>query len=84
MPTVIETDPKGLFLIATKPRCRGGYYSFPEITPLNLDPYLIMLSIKQGGINYYFLRFWYDLTWYFTPVSRAITEHSIHYANRPV
>ena len=27
------------------------------------DPYLIMLSVKQGGIRYYFLSLWYGLTW---------------------
>ena len=36
--------------------------------------YLIMLSVKQGGIKYYFLSLWYDSTWDWTPVSRAIGE----------
>ena len=35
-----------------------------------------MLSVKQGGIKYHFLRFWYDSTWDWTPVARAIGEHS--------
>ena len=32
--------------------------------------YLIMLSVKQGGIKYHFLSLWYDWDW--TPVSQAI------------
>ena len=42
------------FPIATTQRCRGEHYSFPRITPFTLDPYLIMLSVKQGGIKYHF------------------------------
>ena len=33
-----------------------------------------MLSAKQGGIKYHFLSLWYDLTWDWTQVSRAIGE----------
>ena len=62
-PTVDEGDLKAPFSIATTPRCRGGCYSFPWIAPLNLDPYLIILSVKQRGIKYHFLNPWYDLTW---------------------
>ena len=51
--TLVEGDPKASFSIATTPICRGRY-SFPRIAPLTLDPYLIMLSVKQGGIKYYF------------------------------
>ena len=32
--TVVEGDPKAPFSIATTPRCRGGRYSFPWISPL--------------------------------------------------
>ena len=32
--TVVESDPKALFSIATTLRCRGGCYSFPWIAPL--------------------------------------------------
>ena len=35
-----------------------------------------MLSVKQGGIKYHFLSLWYDSTWDWTHVSRAIGEHS--------
>ena len=38
--------------IATTLKCRRGCYSFRWIAPLTLDPYLIMLSVKQGGIKY--------------------------------
>ena len=27
---------------------------FPELLHFSLDPYLIMLSVKQGGIKYHF------------------------------
>ena len=40
-----------------------------------LDPYLIMLSVKQGGIKYHFLNVWYDSIWDWTAVSRTIGEH---------
>ena len=40
-----------------------------------------MLSFKQGGITYNFLRLWYDPTWDWTQISQAIGEHSNHYAN---
>ena len=49
--------------ITTKPRCRGGYYSFPCIAQLTFDPYLIMLSVKKRGINSHFLSLWYDSVW---------------------
>ena len=61
--TLVESDPKASFSIATTPRCRGGHYFFPWIAPFTLDPYFIMLSVKQGGIKYHFLSLWYDSTW---------------------
>ena len=39
-----------------------------------------MLSVKQSSIKYNFVCFWYDSTWDWTQVSRAIAEHSNHYA----
>ena len=74
--TIVEGDPKAPFSIATTPMCRGGRYSFPGLLYFTLDPYLIMLSVKQGGIKYHFLSLWYDSTWDWTQVSRAIGEHS--------
>ena len=35
-----------------------------------------MQSDKQGVIKYHFLSFWYDPTWDWTLVSRAIGKHS--------
>ena len=43
-----------------------------------------MLSVKQGGIKYHFLGLWYDATWDWTLVSRAISEHSTHETNESV
>ena len=60
--TVVVGDPKAHFSIDTAARCKGGRYSFPWIAPLTLDPYLIMLSVKQRGIKYHFYSFWYDST----------------------
>ena len=37
-----------------------------------------MLSVKQEGIKFHFLSFWYDSTWDWTQVSRAIGEYSTH------
>ena len=61
--TLVEGDPKAPFSIATTPMCREGRYSVPWIAPLTLDLYLIMLSVKQGDIDYHFLCLWYDSTW---------------------
>ena len=74
--TIVEGNPKAPFSIATTPMCRGGRYSFPGLLYFSLDPYLMMLSLKQGGIKYHFLSLWYDSTWDWTQVSRAIGEHS--------
>ena len=49
-----QGDPKSPFLITATPRVRGGHYSAPWNAPLTLDPYLIMLSVKQEGIKYHF------------------------------
>ena len=81
MATIVEGNPKAPFSIATTPKCGGGRYSFPGLLYFTLDPYLIMLSVKQGGIKYHFLSLWYDSTWDWTQVSRAIGEHSNRLAN---
>ena len=44
-----------------------GATPFPGLLHFTLDPYLIMLSV---------LSLWYDSTWDWTQVSRAIGEHS--------
>ena len=53
-----------------------GATPFPGLLHFTLDLYLIMLSVKQGGIKYHFLSLWYDSTWDWTQVSQAIGEHS--------
>ena len=53
-----------------------GATPFPRLLHFTLDPYLIMLRVKQGGIKYHFLSLWYDSIWDWTQVSRAIGEHS--------
>ena len=80
-PTVVEGDPKVPFSIATTPRCRGERNSFLWIAPFTVDPYLIMLRVKQGDIKYYFLSLWNDTTRDWVVVSRTIGEHFNHYAN---
>ena len=63
------------------PDCGVGESATPflGLHHFTLDPYLIILSVKQGGIKYHFLSLWYDSTWNWTPVSRATGEHSTHY-----
>ena len=50
--SLVEGDQKAPFSIATTPRCRGGRHSFPWIAPVYT--YLVLLSVKQGGIKYHF------------------------------
>ena len=57
---------------------REGATPFPGLLHFTFDPYLIMLSVKQGSIKYHFLSLWYDSTWDWTPVSLAIGKHSTH------
>ena len=52
--TVIEGDQKALFSIATTPRYKEGATPFPRLHHLIFDTYLILLSVKQGGIKYHF------------------------------
>ena len=52
MATVVEGDPKAPFSIATTPMCCEGATPFPGLLHFTLDPYFIMLSVKQGSIKY--------------------------------
>ena len=52
--SVVEIDQKAPFSIATSPKCKGGHYAFPGLLHFTIDMYLILLSIKQGGIKYHF------------------------------
>ena len=40
-----------------------GATPFPGLLHIALDPYVIVLSVTQGGIKYHFLSLWYDSTW---------------------
>ena len=78
-PSFAEGNQKAPFSIATTPGGRGRCYSFLWIAPLTLDPYLIMMSVKEiSSTN--LLSLWYDLTWDWTLVSRTCGEHSTNYA----
>ena len=74
--TLVEGDQKAPFSIATTLRSRGGHNSIPWIFHFTLNPYLIILSVKQVGIKCNFLSLWYDLTWDWTPVFWTIDGHS--------
>ena len=52
--TVVEDDLKVPFSVATTPRWKGERYSFPCLLHFTQDPYLIMQSVKKGGIKYLF------------------------------
>ncbi len=58
--TLVEGDPKAPFSIATTRGGGKGTTPFLGLLHFTLDPYLIMLSVKQGGIKYHFLSLWYD------------------------
>ena len=60
--TFVKGDPKAPFSIATMLRSTP----FSGLLHFTLDPHLIVLSAKQGGIKYHFLNIWYDLTWDWT------------------
>ena len=63
-------------------QCVGeGVTPYAGLLHFTLYMYLIMLSVKQGSIKYHFLRLWYDSSWDRTQVSRAVGEHTNHYAN---
>ena len=79
--TVVEGNRKAPFSIATTQGVGEGATPFPGLLHVTLDPYLIMLSVKQRDIEYHFLNLCYDSTWDWTQVSRAIGEHSNHHAN---
>ena len=51
---------------------------FSGFRHFTLDPYLIMLNVKQCRIKYDFLCIRYDLTGDWAPVSRTIGEHYTH------
>ena len=53
--TVVEGGPKGSLLQKLLHHGVGeSTTSFPGLLHFTLDPYLIMLSVKQGSIKYHF------------------------------
>ena len=56
-----------------------SYYT--GLLHFTLDPYLIMLSVKQGDIKNHVLSLCYDSTWDWTQVFRASGEHSNSHTN---
>ena len=72
MLTLVEGNPKAPFSIVTTPRSRGECYSFPGLLHFTLDPYLIMLSVKQGGIKYHFFE---SLVWFDLGLNPGLPDH---------
>ena len=58
--TVFQGDPKATFQRLQHRGVGDGTTLSLGLFHFTLDPYLIMLSIKQGGIKYHFLSIWYD------------------------
>ena len=81
---IVKSDLKAPFSLATTERCRDGHYSLDELLHFTLDVYLIIQSVKQGGIKYQFLSLWYVSTWDRTPVSWDIGKFSTLKANRRI
>ena len=77
--TLVEGDPKAHFSKLLHWGVGEGATSSPELLHFTLDSYLVMLSVKQGGIKNYFLSLWYDSTWDWTSVSWTIDEHYLNY-----
>ena len=65
MATPVKSDPLAPFSL----RWRGGTTPFPGLFHFILDPYLIMLSVKQGGIKNHFF-------WVFGMTQPGIEPHS--------
>ena len=79
MAIVVEGDLKASFSIATTLRCMGGRYSFPLIAPLYpwSVPYNTECLAKRHQVP--FLSLWYNSTWDWTQVTRAIGERIIYW-----
>ena len=58
------------------PRCGEVATPFPGLLRFTLDPYFIMLSVRQRCIKYHFLSLWYGSTWDWTQATRAYGEQS--------
>ena len=49
--TLVEGDQKAPFSIAATPSCMGGATPFSGLLRFTIDAYLILMSVKQRGIN---------------------------------
>ena len=56
--TVVEGDSKAPFQYLLHRSVGEGATTFPGLLHFTLDQYIIMLSVKQGGIKYFFFFFW--------------------------
>ena len=74
--TLVESEPKAPFSIATTPMCSGGETLYPALFHFTLDPHLIMQSVKHQVP--FFFSLWYDSTCHLTQVSQTIGKHFIH------
>ena len=75
----VEGDPKAAFQLLLQRGVREGATPFPGFLQFTLDPHLLMLSAKEGGVKYHFLSLWYDSTWDRTPLSQNRTLYSLDY-----
>ena len=76
--TLVEGDSKLLFQLLQHRVGGEGAISFPGLLHTTLGLYLIMLSVKQSGINYRFLSLCYDSTKDWSPVSWTKGKRSTH------
>ena len=60
--TVVKGDRRLPFQQLLQRGVGEGATPFPGLLLFTLDPYFIVLSVKQGGIRYHFLSLWYDST----------------------
>ena len=60
--TVVKGDLKAPFSNLLHQGLGEGATPFPGLLHFTLDPYLIMLSVKQSGIKYDVFSLWYDST----------------------
>ena len=75
--TVMWATRRFLFKTLRHRGVREGTTPFHRLLNSTFDLYLIMPIVKQGCIKYDFFNIWYDSTWDWTPVSRAIGEPAI-------
>ena len=55
-----------------------GATPFLGLLHFTLDTYLILLSVKQGGIKYHFKSFWYDVTRRLNPLANTLSTWPIN------